>query len=68
MNQTIEQRLLKVSEVAIILGISRSFAYDLVKAGEIPYIRIRQSIRVDREDLDHYIQSNQVISNPGQGW
>ena len=43
---------LKVPEVAGILRIARSRAYELVGNGEIPSIRIGRSVRVNRRELD----------------
>jgi excisionase family DNA binding protein len=50
-----EERLLKPSEVAEILQVSKAFAYALLKRGEIPVVRIGNLVRVRREDLDEYI-------------
>ena len=43
--------LLGVSQVAAILGISRSRAFALMRAGEIPSLRIGERIYVPRESL-----------------
>ena len=50
-----EERLLKPSEVAEILQVSKAFAYALLKRGEIPVVRIGNLVRVRHEDLDEYI-------------
>lgn len=50
-----EPRLLKTEEVAEILQVSRSFAYQLMKRGEIPSVRIGNAVRVRPEDLQRYI-------------
>lgn len=47
---------LKVSEVAEILRIARSRAYELVAEGEIPSIRIGRSVRVSRGELDRWLE------------
>jgi putative molybdopterin biosynthesis protein len=48
--------VLKVPEVAEILRISRSRAYDLVARGEIPSFRVgEKSVRVHRRMLDEYM-------------
>lgn len=51
-----EEQLLKSEEVARILHVSRSFAYLLMKRGDIPTVRIGSAVRVRPEDLDQYIQ------------
>lgn len=55
---TTEICLLKGNEVARILNISRAFAYQLMRQGEIPTIRIGNAVRVRREDLLAYIDQN----------
>lgn len=47
---------LKVPEVAGILRIARSRAYELVADGEIPSVRIGCSIRVNRKALDKWLE------------
>jgi excisionase family DNA binding protein len=58
-----EKRILLTAEqVAEILQISRSFAYALMRRGEIPTVRMGRSVRVRPQDLEKYIESN--IHNP----
>ncbi len=47
---------LKVPEVAKVLRIARSRAYELVGSGEIPSIRIGRSVRVSRRELDRWLE------------
>ena len=49
-------QLLTGEQVAEILHVSRSFAYILMKRGEVPTIRIGSVVRVRLEDLDAYIR------------
>ena len=49
------ERLLKPAAVAEILQVSKALAYNLLKRGEIPTVRIGSTVRVRREDLDKYI-------------
>jgi excisionase family DNA binding protein len=55
---TTEICLLKGNDVARILNISRAFAYQLMRHGEIPTVRIGNAVRVRREDLLVYIDQN----------
>lgn len=48
--------LLKASDVANILNIGLSKAYQLIQSGDIPAIRFDRSVRVRPCDLDEYIQ------------
>ncbi len=52
-----EQRreYLKVPEVAEMLQIARSRAYELVGSGEIPSVRIGRSLRVSRKELERWL-------------
>ncbi len=47
---------LKVPEIAGVLRIARSRAYELVGSGEIPSIRIGRSVRVNRRELDAWLE------------
>ena len=58
-----EPRLLKTDEVADILQVGRSFAYQLMKRGEIPSVRIGNAVQVRPEDLQRYI-SEKALRTP----
>ena len=47
--------LLKATDVAKILNISRPMAYRLTSTGLLPSVRIGGSVRVRKEDLEKYI-------------
>lgn len=49
-----ERLTLTVKEVAAIFGISRAFAYEAVKPGEIPSIRIGRRVLVPRAALEKF--------------
>jgi putative molybdopterin biosynthesis protein len=51
-----EHEWLKVPEVAEVLRIARSRAYELVADGEIPAVRIGRSIRVNRNELERWLE------------
>ena len=51
-------KLLKVEEVAQILGISISFAYQLMREGRIRCVHVGRSRRVSRKDLEQFISEN----------
>ena len=52
------EKLLKATDVASILNISRAMAYRLMQQGEIPSVCIGSARRVRREDLVKYIEKN----------
>jgi excisionase family DNA binding protein len=58
MEQDPNTYLLRATEVARILNISRAMAYLLMQRGDIRTVRIGTARRVRREDLDRYIQEN----------
>ena len=62
-SENLPQPLLKINEVAFRLGISRSFAYNLVMSGALPVIKIGRSRRVRPADLDQFISSNRFGEN-----
>jgi excisionase family DNA binding protein len=55
--------LLKATDVAEILKISRAMAYTLMQRGEIPTVRIGKPRRVRPEDLILYIKNNTYQEN-----
>ena len=55
---TTEICLLKGNDVARMLNISRAFAYQLMRHGDIPTVKIGNAVRVRREDLLAYIDHN----------
>ena len=59
-----EKTWLKVPEVAELLGVPRSRAYELVANGTIPAVRISErTIRIHRTELERYLLEHcQVVS------
>jgi excisionase family DNA binding protein len=55
---TTEICLLKGNDVARLLNISRAFAYQLMRQGEIPTVKIGNAVRVRKDDLLAYIDYN----------
>lgn len=57
--------LLKPSDIARILNVSRSLSYRLLETGEIPTVRINHAVRVKPADLFNFIQkcSQAVAAN-----
>ena len=52
------EKLLKAKEVAEILQVSRSLAYQMISRGEIPTIRFGSTVRVQHSDLDVFIKQS----------
>ena len=52
------EKLLTGNQVAEILNISRSTAYNLMKRGQLPSVRFGRSVRCRSTDLDEFIVNN----------
>ena len=53
-----KNNLLKASELASLLNISKALAYKLMQTGRIRTVKIMGARRVRPEDLEEYILSN----------
>ncbi len=54
----LKANLLKASEVASLLNISKGFVYKLMHLGEIRSVRMLGARRVRPEDLDEFIRTS----------
>ncbi len=52
---------LKVPEVAKLLRVARSRAYELVADGDIPAVKIGRSVRVNRKELDRWLEGQRFV-------
>ncbi len=52
-----QARFLTVAEVASLLRISTMTVYRLIKAGDLPALRIGRSYRVTEDDVDRYLSA-----------
>lgn len=52
-----EQRTYKVEEIAEILNIGRTSAYNLVKEGHFKIVRIGNAIRVSKKSFDEWLDA-----------
>ena len=62
MNYTTYEQLplvLSIEQLMKVLGIGRNSAYDLVRCGQIPSIRVGNKIRIPKEAVVSFIQSPQ---------
>jgi len=57
-----EKLTLTVDETAKILGIGRQLAYNRVKTGEIPVIKIGRRLLVPRKALERLLEQGQVVT------
>jgi excisionase family DNA binding protein len=49
--------LLSLAEVCQELGMGKSWVFKRIKSGEIPSVRLGHNIKVKREDLEEYLES-----------
>jgi excisionase family DNA binding protein len=49
--------LLSLKEVSQELGMSRGWVYQRIRSGEIPHVKLGNNIKVNREDLEAYLQA-----------
>jgi excisionase family DNA binding protein len=56
----------KVTDMADVVGISRTAAYELVKSGQIPSVRIRNAIRVPRGAIVQFVEKVEASASPAQ--
>jgi excisionase family DNA binding protein len=69
MDPTIQDVLLKPSELAERLAVSRTWVYDAAKTGRIPAVRIGGPdgpLRFVPEDIERWLQDARVNWLPGQ--
>ncbi len=64
MEETVAREWLKVPEVAKLLGLTKTRAYELIATGELPVVRIgARSIRVNRRELERFLlEDRRVVS------
>jgi excisionase family DNA binding protein len=53
-------RLLTVAEVAATMRVSNMTVYRLIKASELPAIRVGKNYRIRESDMDRYLEQRQV--------
>ena len=53
-----------VDEAARLLGISRNLAYDLVREGRLPHVRLGRRILVPRFGLEQWLAKEANVAQP----
>ena len=53
--QTMQPALLRITEAAEYLGISRTKCYELIRRGELRSVHIDASVRVPRAELERWL-------------
>lgn len=60
-------RLLTVAEVAEVLRVSNMTVYRLIKAGELPALRVGKNYRIRERDLEAYLATGSVRADESNG-
>lgn len=55
-----EKRTYTVEEIATLLGISRTSAYEFVKKGEVKAVKIGASIRISKRSFDEWLDKQEI--------
>jgi excisionase family DNA binding protein len=61
------ERLLRASEVAKILGVSKQLVYKEIKKGNLPAYKFGGRVVIDSADLVRYLESNRMNDQEGYG-
>lgn len=59
--------LLTVAEVAGVLRVSNMTVYRLIKAGELPALRVGKNYRIRERDLEAYLATGSVRADESNG-
>ena len=65
MSNTKPSEWLSLKDVQQLLGIGRTKTYELVTTGELPAVRIGRCIRVNRRELDEWLQAQRYADWTG---
>ena len=57
--------LLRIPEVARMLGIARSLAYEMARDGRLPVVHIGKAVRVPRRRLEAWIEERAEAESAG---
>ena len=55
--------LVSVEEAAKLLGIGRGLAYDLVREGRLPHVKLGRRLLVPRQGLEEWIAQESGVSS-----
>ena len=60
-------KLMTYQDAAKVLQVSDRTVWSLVDRGELPAVRFGRSVRIDRRDLEAFIDKSKPQSTPGNG-
>lgn len=56
----IRSKVLRVGDVAVVLGISKQMGYKLLEYGELKHVRVGRSIRISTENVQEYLEGRRI--------
>jgi excisionase family DNA binding protein len=56
---SINTEVYTVSDIMVILDLSKNTAYDLIKEGHFPIIKIKSTYRIPRKGFNEWLNKNQ---------
>jgi excisionase family DNA binding protein len=60
---SMDRELLRAEEAARVLGVGRSKVFEMLRAGELPVVRMGRSVRIPRRALIEWIEAR---TEPGR--
>jgi excisionase family DNA binding protein len=60
---TTEEELLTVEQLQELLKVGRTFAYSLMRSGELPSYRVGRLRRVRRQDVERWLEENRCAAS-----
>jgi excisionase family DNA binding protein len=63
LNNPASKEWLSLAEVQRIIGIGKTKTYGLVASGEIPAVKIGRVLRVNRRELDEWLETQRVAKS-----
>lgn len=54
--EVMETKVYKIEEVAIMMGISKSYVYQMIKENKIPVVRLGRRIIIPKVKFDKWIE------------
>ena len=67
-SRALECELLRVEEAARVLGVGRSKAFEMLRAGELPVVRMGRSVRIPRRALAAWIEARTEMPTGRMRW
>ncbi len=62
MNAAAEEEFLTVEQIQDLLQVGRTFAYSLIRSGELPSYRVGRLLRVRRQDVERWLEQNRCAA------